>query len=356
MTENGTLRPARPTLAVDGQDQPVLADGLLELTVVEDAQGLYRSEALFGNWGTINNSTNFLYFDRRLLDFGKPFKVKLGTDASSAIFDGRIMALEADFPEGGAPELRVLAEDRFQDLRMTRRTRTFSDMSDADMVRKIAGEHGLTAQVEISGPSHKIVAQVNQSNLAFLRERLRAIDAELWMEGTTLHAKGHSTRTQATIQLAYKDNLRSFHVLADLAEQRTSVVASGWEVSSKQSLKVEATEQTIRNELNGDEAGVAILAAKLGQRKELLAHTVPINSAEAKAAAESFFKMSARRFVIGHGVSEVDSRLRVGNTVELTELGPLFSGKYYLCEVRHIFDGRGIRTEFIGERAGLGKG
>jgi hypothetical protein len=38
-------------------------------------------------------------------------------------------------------------------------------------------------------------------------------------------------------------------------------------------------------------------------------------------------------------------------------LGPLFSGTYYLAEVTHLFDGaRGIRTEFMGERPGIGHG
>ena len=35
--------------------------------------------------------------------------------------------------------------------------------------------------------------------------------------------------------------------------------------------------------------------------------------------------------------------------------GPLFSGKYYVCEVKHLFDGEGLRTEFVAERPGLGK-
>jgi hypothetical protein len=39
----------------------------------------------------------------------------------------------------------------------------------------------------------------------------------------------------------------------------------------------------------------------------------------------------------------------------VTGAGPLFSGKYYVCEVRHRFDGqRGLRTEFRCERPGIG--
>ena len=36
-------------------------------------------------------------------------------------------------------------------------------------------------------------------------------------------------------------------------------------------------------------------------------------------------------------------------------LGPWFDGKYYVSEVCHRFDGAsGIRTEFTGERPGIG--
>jgi len=351
MAETSGARPARPTLNLAGQDKAALADGLLHLMISEDLHGLYACEALFNNW----QNGDHAYFDRRVFDFGKAFKVKLGADANTTLFAGRIMALEAEFPEGEAARLRVLAEDRFQDLRMTRRTRTFSDLSDADLMRQIAGEHGLTTDINLNGPTHKVLAQVNQSNLAFLRERARAIDAELWMDGSQLIAKQHDARPQTTLKLSYEDQLRSFTVLADLSHQRTSVTASGWDVAGKKALKYEATDQVIRSELGNDQSGVAILQAQLGARKEALAHTVPLTSDEAQAEAEAFFKLNARRFVVGRGVAEVNTQLRAGNRVELLNLGKLFSGIYYLCEVRHIFDGRGLRTEFTAERAGIGK-
>jgi phage protein D len=55
-------------------------------------------------------------------------------------------------------------------------------------------------------------------------------------------------------------------------------------------------------------------------------------------------------------VAETSGAVRVGRTVEIQGLGPLFTGKYYLTDVRHVFDGAaGIRTEFTGERPGLGQ-
>ena len=355
MAEDTGIRAARPAIHVGGQDVVSLSDGLLSLLVVENAAGLYRCEALFGNWGTSNNATGFLYFDRQVLDFGASFTVKLGPDDSSAIFDGRIMALEAQFPNGRAPQLCVLAEDRLQDLRMTRRTRTFHNVDDADVFRQVANDHNLTPRIDVNGAHHNALAQVNQSDLAFLRERARAIDADVWIEGNTLAVQTHGARARDTVQLSYQRDLREFSALADLSHQRTAVTCSGWDVAAKTAIQRDATEAAIRGELGNDESGVSILQAKIGDRKEALAHTAPITGDQAQLEAEAFFKLSARRFVTARGEAEADSRLRVGNRVDLRELGPLFSGKYTLTEVRHVFDARGIRTEFTAERAGLGR-
>jgi phage protein D len=346
------LRIARPTLSLDGQENGALSSGLLSLLIVEHTNGLYRCEALFGNWGNVNNGTGFLYFDRAVLDFGKAFQVKLGTEV---IFDGKITGLEANFPEGEAPELNVLAEDRLQDLRMTRRTRTFVDVSDADVIGQIANEHGLSPNVDVSGPTYKVLAQINQSDLAFLRERCRAIDAELWMDGNTLNAQARTQRDGGTLQMTHGNGLRAFSVLADLAGQRTSVTVSGWDVPGKADLRHEASDASMSGEFQGGASGASILSAAFGARKEALVHTVPLSSQEAQAIAEAFFKANARRFVVGRGVAETDSRLRVGGYVDLQGLGPLFNGKYYVAEIRHRFDGvLGLRTEFIAERPALG--
>ena len=343
---------SRPTVHVSGEESTKLRAGLNSLLIAENTSGLYRCEASFCNWGDVNQTADFLYFDRRLLDFGKTFEIKRG---DSTLFNGKIMGIEAHYPSGQTPQISILAEDRFQDLRMTRRTRTFVDVSDGDVFNQIANDHGLSPSVDVNGPTYKVLAQVNQSDLAFMRERARTIDAELWMDGNTLNTKTRSNRNGGSLQLTRGSNLREFKVLADLATQRTSVAVNGWDVSSKSGLQFEATASAISSELNGDSSGVSILQSAVGQRKEALVHTVPLNSQEAQAVADSYFKMSARRFVVGRGTAETSGSLRVGTKVELLNLGTLFSGKYYVTEVVHLFDSRkGLRTEFRAERPGIG--
>src|SRR5271169_5522322 len=175
-----TLYASRPTFTIGGQKQATLGDRLLGLMVEESVEGLYRAEGTFANFGKVANSFDFLYFDRKILDFGTPLQIDMGAGVAAAtVFNGRLMALEGRFPHKRPPEILFLAEDRLQDLRMTRRTRTFENLSDADLFQQIASQQGLQANVDVSGPTHKVLAQVNQSDLAFLRERARAVDAEL---------------------------------------------------------------------------------------------------------------------------------------------------------------------------------
>lgn len=346
------LRATQPVINIGGQDNSSLSEGLVSLIIRENTNGLYRAEVLFDNWGEKNNNLDFLYFDRQTLDFGKALKIKFGTDT---FFEGRIMAVEAQFGATQTPQITVLAEDRFQDLRMTRRTRTFADVSDSDVINQIAGDHGLTPNVNVDGPTYKVLAQINQSDLAFLRERARTIDAELWMAGNTLNAKTHTDRGKGALDMIYGGKLHEFSVIADLAMQRTSVSVNGWDVSSKSALQHESDDSIISGELGSDTSGPSILQRALGARKESLVHTIPFTSQEAQSTADAYFKMNARRFVVGHGVAETNLDLRVGSYVNLTGLGPMFSGKYYVSEVRHMFDRRrGLRSEFTSERPGIG--
>ena len=347
------IRPSRPSIVLGGQEDTSLAQGLLALTIMESVHGMYHCDARFGNWGPKANAIDFLYFDRQKLDFGKAIQVKLDADK---MFDGRISAIEAEFREGSPPEIAVLLEDRFQDLRMTRRTRTFADASDSDVMNKIAQDHGLQPNIDISGPTYKVLAQVNQSDLAFIRDRARTIDAEVWMDDRNFYAKQRSSRNNGTVTLNYGGELRELSVVADLAAQRSAVSVNGWDVACKSTLTHEATDQVISTELNGDTSGLSILKTAFGERKESLVHTIPLNSNEAQVEAEAVLKMTARRFVVARGMAQANAKLRVGTYVDLQAIGPMFSGKYYLTQVKHTFDGAdGFRTEFTGERPGIAR-
>jgi phage protein D len=347
----------RPILTVAGQTQTLLGDRLLGLCVEEDVEGLYRAELTIANFDHLNDGYGFQYFDRTLLDFGTPVVIQMGSGtATDTIFTGTITALEGRFPHVRPPEILIKAEDRLQDLRMSRRTRTFENLSDADLFQQIASQQGLTANIDASGPTYPVLAQVNQSDLAFMRERARAVDAELWVDDKQLSVVSRSKRQTNAFTLTYHQGLFEFICMADLADQATGFTVSGWDVTGKQALSYQATSSALGGELNGDLGGSAILQQAFGQRNQQVVHQLPFTTQETQALAEAHYRRWARRFVTGTGVADGDGRIQVGSNLTLMGLGTLFEGTFYVTAARHVFDPKtGYRTWFSVERPGIGQ-
>jgi len=198
MPNEGTaIVSARPAFEVDGQARAPLDAGLLRLNVRDGVDGLATCEAEFGNWGlNAQEQLGFLWFKRDVLEFGKRLVIKLGTDT---LFDGVILAIEGRFPPNMPPTLVVRADDKLQALRMNRRTRHFEGVSDADVVRQVANDHGLQADVNLSGPTWPLLVQANESDLAFLRRRMLVADADLVVADGKLTAHPRPSRPRPAV-------------------------------------------------------------------------------------------------------------------------------------------------------------
>src|SRR5699024_4513638 len=128
------------------------------------------------------------YLDGDVLDFGTRLDVSAGPPGNERmVFSGAVSALEVRFVEGNVPVVVVLAEDDLMLLRLTQRSETYTSCTDADIAGRIARRHGLRPDLAADGPSYDVVQQVNQSDLAFLRDRARRLQAELWAEEGTVH-------------------------------------------------------------------------------------------------------------------------------------------------------------------------
>jgi phage protein D len=346
-----------PVLSLAGQTSTAIANDLLSITVTESIVGMCSCEARFVNYGIRNNVADYLYLARDVFDFGKAFAVTLGAGAQARkVFDGAISAIQADYPLGEEAQVLIFAEDSLQKMRMTRRTRTFDDASTTDIAGQLASEYGLTTSFDVDSVSRTVTAQVNQSDLAFLRMLARRDDAEVWVEDGVLHLSSRPSRDGGTLSLSYGAELSSFSVRADLADQATDVVVAGWDVSGKDAISETGDGSALGSELApGDTGGSDVLATAFSARHERIVATTPLASDEARALARAAYLERARRFACGTGMTCGTAQIRVGARLNLSGLGALFNGSYYVTRTRHMFDlTLGYRTEFDVERAGIG--
>jgi uncharacterized protein len=303
---------ARPTIRIDGQDQPALSQGLLSFACVESISGAGECEATFTNWGTIGAGVGYLYFDRSLLDHGKALQIKAGT---RTLFDGVIVGLEAQFPDGRPPAIKVLAAASPAALRMTRRTRTFANLTDAALITQIATQHGLTPDINLSGPPHATLEQTDQSDLAFLYDRARRSDTEVWLDGGILHARLHTAPDRTARQLRYGANLSELVMSDELASTRAALTP---QVRAVLDQLAAITDGISRPVTSGFRIGSPVTDA-------------PVSN----------------HVVTGHGRTSEVNVLQVGTFVTLQNIGPLFNGDYFTTGVKVLFDlAAGLRVEF----------
>lgn len=357
MTE-APLRTTSPVFQVGGELTRDLARDCLALDVQEDVAGLRRLEASFlaVGAGATGPQATLLYLDGRTIDLGSELKVALGGDDEQRfVFEGTVSAIELVLDNGEPPRVVVLAEDALMGLRMTRRLRTWVQVTDADLASGIASEHGLQADTAVDGPTYDIVQQLNQSDLAFLRERARLVQAEIWCTGRTLHFRTRPRRQTTEVTLVLGRDLLSARLCADLAHQRSEVHVSGYDADQKQVVDERAGPDAVTAESGGGRTGADLVDRALGTATTLRVREAPLTSAEASAWAAAEMLRRGRRFVTVSGETNGTPDMIVGTRLNLDGVGEPFQGDgYYVTGIQHRFDlRRGFRTSFRAERATL---
>jgi phage protein D len=247
----------------------------------------------------------------------------------------------------------VYAEDKLMQLRMTRRMQTWENMSDADIANAIASANGISADVAAPGPTYEYVRQLNQSDLAFLRERARLIQAEVWLENDRLCFKTRQNRTGTAISLVQGRELTTIRLRADLAHQRSKIIVSGYDAGSREQINAEVGSEVIQAEISGGITGSDLLQRTIGDRESYRVREVPLVAIEADAWAKAEMLRRCRSFVSVTGATHGSPNMVVGSTLTLSGVGAPFNGDgYYVVSMRHTYDHEhGHRTHFEAQRA-----
>jgi len=345
-----------PVFTVNGELSRDLARDCVYLELDEGVEGLRTMQAHFVavGPGATGPQGRMLYLDSATLDFGKAIQISVGPEAGQRIvFDGVISAIEVIFGDGEPPRVLVLAEDALMRLRMTRRMRTYSDVTDADIAEQIAAEHGLQTEITLDGPRYDVVQQLNQSDLAFLRERARLLQAELWCTGRTVHLSARPRRKGTALTLVQGNHLLSARLSADLAHQRSEVVVTGYDADAKDVIDERAGPEAVDAEVSAGRTGARVIEKALGASTALRVREAALTAAEASAWAKAEMLRRSRRFVTVTGLTRGSPDMVVGSILRLELVGAPFEGEgYYVTRVRHTFDHqRGLRTRFEAERA-----
>ena len=250
------------------------------------------------------------------------------------LLSGQITALELEYAAGQTPMLTVRGYDARHRLNGPRRTRSFAQMTDADIFRQVASPAGLAIEVEATTVRHEQVFQHNQTDLEFLLERARRIGFELLVDGPTLRIRGRRPAGPPAVTLKRDEDVIEFTPRLSTAGQVNAVEVRGWDVKAKQAI-----------------VGQAKAAGAAGEKAVSVSEPVS-SKAEADQLAAGQLAAARRDDVSGAGLCIGNPAVRAGATVSLDGFGTRFGGRYDVVSAEHRFAaGRGYRTSFEVERS-----
>ncbi len=281
----------------------------------------------------------------------------LGESAEATLVKGEITAIEALFDHGNR-YLMIRGYDASHRLQAGRRTRSFNNVTDSDLARRIAGDAGLDiGTIDSTTTVHDHVSQINTTDWDFLRTRAQEIGFKVGVidgQFTFVSADGGGAGGLGGAAsgvlgggsvLTVGDGLLVFHPRVTGAQQVTQVEARGWDMKRKQAVTHEATAATTSVTLDEPGWSSRELADRF-QSAEFLTCERPIaTDAEARSVAEATASAIASTFAEAEGTAEGDPTIVTGGTVTIAGSGP-FDGEYLVSHTRHRFDEDGYHTDF----------
>ncbi|MFI2458152.1 VgrG-related protein [Streptomyces sp. NPDC019539] len=301
--------------------------------------------------------------DRAGITFGSRLEVwghASGTAEPALVGAGEVTALEGEYVDLSVITV-VRAYDASHQLQRGSRIRTFVNMTDSDIARRIAREAGLPlGRIETTRTSHTHMGQMNQSDWEFLSWRCREIGYEFGVEQDGFFFRPAASVTGASVTLELQRNLRMFRprvtaaALAPEVEMRVwdpleaRVVATHAETTDK---AVNLTGADVTSVLNAVRrqprpAVPASASSSLGPAPSaegrIATGIAPATGAAISTASREALQGPAERLAgslaEAQGLTWGNPALRAGTVVSVVGPPHPFAGTWTINAAQHVFD------------------
>lgn len=288
----------------------------------------------------------------KMLDSG-PFDLTKEVEIEAAKEDGtraklvkgEITAMEGNIAAGMDATLLVRGYDKSHRLHRNQRTRTFLNKKDSEIAQSMAGEVGLSAQVETTTTVYDYIIQNNQTDMNFLHQRASRIGFEVFVEDNKLFFRKPPNSGGPSLTLQLGVDLQSFRVDMTLARQVSEVIVRGWDIRKKEAIVGKAKQGALYPKI-GESKNGAEWAKSFGEASEVVVDQPVISQAEANALAEARLNELSGDFVQAEGSAFRRPDIKAGIIVKIEGTGQRLSGDYLVTSATHIWNHSGLITEF----------
>ncbi len=288
-----------------------------------------------------------------LLKIGKSIEIKFGLNHNelSSAFVGEIVAVDHDMAAHMSASFVIRCYDKSHRLHRGRMRRSFQNVKDSDLVQRLAGEVGLTADIAATNEVHPYVFQNNQTNWEFISFLAQRNNFRTYVGGDNkLHFRNVSQAATTDVSMEWGRTLTSFRPRVTSSGQVPKVIVKSWDYGKKEGIVGEATRPQGLPQIglieNGGHGGEVAKRA-FGDATMVIVDRVARTVQAATDYAQSVLDELSAGFVEADGLCQWHKDLKPGCNIECQNLGEHFNGKYYVSSTTHHFSSaEGLTSQF----------
>ncbi|NDJ16464.1 phage late control D family protein [Myxacorys almedinensis] len=345
-----TLAPTLDIL-INQRRLPIAAYADLLTTTVDqsvDTMGMFTLQIY--TWDLVKGQVTWA--DDALFEIGNEVEIQMGYgNRSQRLMIGEITGLETQFEKDDYPTLVVRGHDFRYRLMLGEKTRSFKQMKESDIARKIATEANLAAQVEDTKIRLDHVWQHNQTDWNFLQTRANRINYDVTIEDKTLHFRPAQRQSASTLTLTWGETLLEFSPRLSVLSQVTQVEVRGWNPQEKKLFIGKASSKIEAPRPGSSKTGPAIAKQEFGAVKRAILDLPIASQEEADQIALQQFNQQASLYISAEGHCQGLPDLKAGINVTIAGVGRRFSGEYEVTSATHTYSRNvGYSTDFTARR------
>lgn len=291
------------------------------------------------------------YLDLEEFKLGSEIKLSVGMDSVEPVMSGEVTSLEPSFGRG-ISTIDIRGFDRLHRLRFGKKKRTFADVKDSDIASTLAGDWGLSPEVEDTGTVHPSIYQNNLSDFEFLMERAKRIRYEVMADDKKLIFRKPRENDAASLTLEYRVGIDEFSCRLGTRYEGSEVVVQGWDFMKKEVISAKAKEGNEISKMSATETGAKMAESAFGSSSSAVVGEYIVDASDAEKLAVARYNAHLVGAVTGEGKCAGIPGLRAGKNIEIKGIGR-FSGIYYVTSTSHVIGSRGYDTSFKVRRVGV---
>jgi Rhs element Vgr protein len=254
--------------------------------------------------------------------------------AVQSLFKGVVVRHALRVRDHSAPQLVVECRHAATKLTVERRSATYFDETDSEIIEDLLSAARLLGDVEPTKLKHPQMVQFHTTDWDFLLARARANGKLVLPKADKLVVKGIALSGSPVCELQFGATLLELDAEIDARLQFPEIVGRTWDPAQQTIVEVQGASPSFK--APGNLASSALAAVAGADARNL--HHVALDEPEAQAWADAAGQYARLNQVSGRCKCEGIGTINPGDVVTLAGVGKRFNGNVLVTGVRHEFD------------------